>query len=183
MKPDVSLFMKNKLIPALLSIALGVVLIIARRSALDVMVKITGGLIAAGGVAFILAWLFRRDKMEGTAAPMLVGPALVMILIGLAMIFFSNTVVDIFPIIMGIILILNGLSHLAAAGLYGEDRILIGLLGIITIVLGVLIVAQPDFVANALMVWIGAFFIVNGVFDLFVVKRVSGSTPDSSPNP
>ena len=53
----------------------------------------------------------------------------------------------------------------------GQDRFLLGLLGVVTIVLGILIVAKPGFVANAIMIWIGAFFIVNGVFDLLMVKR------------
>ena len=45
--------MKQKLVPAVLSIALGIVIIIARRAALDLLIKIIGGLIIAGGVAYM----------------------------------------------------------------------------------------------------------------------------------
>ena len=41
--------LKGKLLPAVLSIVLGIVIIIARRAALDLLVKIVGGLILAGG--------------------------------------------------------------------------------------------------------------------------------------
>ena len=169
-KFELNVFVKNKMIPALLSIALGIVMIIARRAALDLMVKIIGGLIVTGGIAFLAYWLFGPGRNEAPAS-FFAGPAVVMILVGLALIFFASTVVDIFPMLMGIVLILNGLSHLTAAGMAGQDRFLLGLLGVVTIVLGILIVAKPGFVANAIMIWIGAFFIVNGVFDLLMVKR------------
>ena len=178
MNMDVKTLLKNKIVPALLSIALGIVLIIARRAALDVLIKIIGGLIIAGGLAFVAIWLFKPERLDGNMK-MAIGPAVIMILFGLALIFFTNTVVDIFPILMGVILILNGIGHLTAAGMNQEDRFLIILLGIITIALGVLIVMQPSFVASAIVVWIGVFFIINGLFDLFMIKRVTGSDSSS----
>ena len=176
-KFELNVYVKNKLIPALLSIALGIVMIITRREAMVLIVKIIGGLIIAGGISFLAYWLFGPGRNENPPASFFVGPAVVMILIGLVLIFFASTVADIFPMLMGIVLILNGLSHLAAAGMAEQDRFLIGLLGVITVALGILIVANPRFVENAIMIWIGAFFIVNGVFDLLMVKRftVTGS--------
>lgn len=175
MKFELNTMLKNKLIPAILSIALGIVMIIARRAALDLLVKIIGGMIAAGGVAFFVAWFFRPAGEEGRNTSMILGPAVIMIAVGLLMIFFAKTVVDIFPVLMGIVLILNGIGHLTAAGMNGDDRLLLGLLGIVTIALGILLVARPGFMANAVVIWIGAFFVVNGIFDLFMIKRVTGS--------
>jgi uncharacterized membrane protein HdeD (DUF308 family) len=76
---------------------------------------------------------------------------------------------------MGIILILNGLSHLTMASVDDGDRVLTAIMGVIVVIFGVLIVLRPGFVADAVMVFIGAFFIVNGLFDLFIVKRFNDS--------
>lgn len=173
MKENIRTLMKGKLIPAILSIVLGIVLIIARRAALDLLIRIIGGLIAAGGLAFIIAYFVRGDstgKMQ-----LIVGPAVIAIIFGLVLIFCAPAVVDFFPILMGIILILNGLSHLTMASVDDGDRVLMAIMGVIVVIFGVLIVLRPGFVADAIMVFIGAFFIVNGLFDLFIVKRFNDS--------
>ena len=171
---DTKLLMKNKMIPALLSIALGIVLVIARRAALDLLVRIIGGLIIAGGISFIATWLSKPERVEGDTKIAL-GSAVIMILMGLALIFLAKTVVNIFPIIMGVVLILNGIGHLTTARMNQENRLLMIILGVVTVVLGILIVMQPGFVANTIVLWIGIFFIINGLFDLFMIKNVTGS--------
>ena len=173
MKENIRTLMKGKLIPAILSIVLGIVLIIARRAALDVLVKIVGILIAVSGVAFIVAYFVRGDS--NARLQLTVGPAAVAVIFGIVLFFCASAVVDFFPILMGIILILNGLSHLTMASVDEGDRVLTAIMGVIVIIFGVLIVMRPGFVADAVMVFIGAFFIVNGLFDLFIVKRYNDS--------
>ena len=173
MKENIRTLMKGKLIPAILSIVLGIVLIIARRAALDMLVKIVGILIAVAGVAFIIAYFVRGDS--NAKLQLTVGPAAVAVIFGIVLFFCAPAVVDFFPILMGIILILNGLSHLTMASVDDGDRVLTAIMGVIVIIFGVLIVLRPGFVADAIMVFIGAFFIVNGLFDLFIVKRFNDS--------
>ena len=171
--------MKQKLVPAVLSIALGIVIIIARRAALDLQIKIIGGLIIAGGVAYMARYLAsQQPEDEGTKMPIL--PVGIAVVIGLVLILCAGTIVDIFPVIMGVSLILNGLSHLTAAGMDPENRVLACILGVITIVLGVLIVLQPGAIANMVMVFIGAALIVNGLFDLYMVRRVNSMADNST---
>lgn len=173
MKENIRTLMKGKLIPAILSIVLGIVLIVARRAALDVLVKIVGVLIAVSGVAFIVAYFVRGDS--NAKLQLTVGPAAVAVIFGIVLFFCASAVVDFFPILMGIILILNGLSHLTVASVDDGDRVITAIMGVIVIIFGVLIVLRPGFVADAVMVFIGAFFIVNGLFDLFIVKRFNDS--------
>ena len=173
MKENIRTLMKGKLIPAILSIVLGIVLIVARRAALDVLVKIVGILIAVAGVAFIIAYFVRGDS--NARLQLTVGPAAVAVIFGIVLFFCASAVVDFFPILMGVILILNGLSHLTMASVDDGDRVLTAIMGVVVIIFGVLIVMRPGFVADAVMVFIGAFFIVNGLFDLFIVKRYNDS--------
>ncbi len=162
--------MKRKTTAALLSIALGIVIIIARRAALDLLVKIIGGMVITCGLAFIAVYLTRPDPGRGNLKMVLLMSAFT-VLVGLLLIYFAEDVVNFFPTMMGIVLILNGLSHLTTAGVDRENRVLAGLLGVATILFGILIVMQPGFIADAIMVYIGAFFIVNGLMDLVIVRR------------
>ncbi len=162
--------LKNKTINALVSVALGIVIIIARRAALDLLVKIIGGLILTGGIAYLAINLIRPDTTATLKTDLII--AGLAILAGIILITCAEGIVDFFPTLMGVFLILNGLSHLAAAGVDKENRIIAVIMGVVIIALGVLIVMRPGIIANAIMIFIGASFLVNGLFDLFLVKRV-----------
>ena len=126
--------MKSKLVPAVLSIVLGIVIIIARRAAVDLLVKIIGGLVIASGLFFILTYLMQKEKTPGSLE-MVLTMAGISVLIGILLISFAENIVDIFPTIMGIFLILNGLSHLTVAYANPENRILLMFMGVLVIVL------------------------------------------------
>ena len=162
--------LKNKATAAVLSVALGIVIIIARRAALDLLVRIIGGLIITGGVALIAINLIRPANVSGNMTTILVMGGLA-ILAGIILISCAEGVVDFFPTLMGIFLIFNGLSHLAFAGTDPDNRIAATIMGAIIIILGILIVMHPGFIANAIMIFIGSAFIVNGLFDLFMMKQ------------
>ena len=164
---------KNKAVPALLSIALGIVIIIARRATLDLLVKIIGGLVITCGVGFVVAYLTRSDPDAGNLKMILILAGTAM-LIGILLISFAQAVVDFFPTLMGILLILNGLSHLTEASVDSQNRIVVGIMGILVILLGILIVARPGAIADMVMIFIGASFIINGIMDLVMVNRIIG---------
>jgi uncharacterized membrane protein HdeD (DUF308 family) len=174
MRENVRLLARNKIVFSVLSIVLGVVFIVARREALDVIIKIVGVLLTVSGLALLLTWVFRRDAVENN--PKLTVPvALMTIMIGVLVFFLAPTIRDMFPTIMGVILILNGMSHVAAAFLSPYSRFFAVLMGIITIVLGFLIVMHPGSMADAIMIYIGAFFILNGLFDLSVIWKLNSA--------
>ena len=174
MKYMIRNLMKEKLAPGLLSIALGIVIIIARRAALDLLVKIIGGLVITCGLAFIAIYLTRQDPAMGNLKMVLLMAAAA-VAAGLLMISFAEGIVNFFPVLMGIFLILNGLSHLTGAAVVREDMLLAGIPGILSVLFGILIVLRPGIIANAVMIFIGAFFIVNGLMDLLIVKQMSRS--------
>ncbi len=163
--------LKNKMVNALLSVALGIVIIIARRAALDLLVKIIGGLILTGGLAYLAINVIRPDTTATLKTDLII--AGLAMLAGVILILCAEGIVDFFPTLMGIFLILNGLSHLGLAGADRENRVQSTVMGVVIIVLGVLIVFRPGIIADAIMIFIGASFLVNGLFDLFMMKRVN----------
>lgn len=170
MEYRINQLLKGKMIPAVLSIALGIVIIIARRAALDLLVKIVGGMVIAAAVGFVVMYLTKKDTEE-LSLPMVLGTAAATALIGILLITFAANIVDIFPIIIGIALVLNGLSHMAVAYVNPESRLLVGIMGTLAIILGLLIVFRPGFLVNMIMVVIGASLIVNGLMDIAVVQK------------
>ena len=174
MEYRVKQLLNSKLVPAVLSIVLGILVIIARRSALDLLVRVIGGLVIAAAVGFIVVYLTRPDKEAGDLKMVLISAA-AGALIGILVITFAEEIVNIFPIMMGLYLILNGLSHLTAAYMYPENRVLAVIMGMLVIAMGLMIVLQPSFLVNMIMVFIGAAFVVNGVSDLLMQKKITGS--------
>ena len=174
MEYRVKQLLNSKLVPAVLSIILGIIIVIARRSAVDLLVKIVGGVVIAAAVGFIVIYLTRPDKEAGNLKMVLISAA-VAALIGILIITFAESVVNVFPILMGLYLILNGLSHLTAGYADPENRVIAVIMGVLVIALGLLIVVQPSFLVNTIMIFIGAAFIVNGISDLLMEKRFTGS--------
>lgn len=160
--------MRGKIVPAVLSIVMGIALILARRAAMEVIVRIFGIMIAVGGVGFIALYFFGPAGRDATA--LIAGIAAAAI--GLLMFFYADAVDDFFLTLLGIMLVLNGLSNIANAGMNGEERILTGLFGVLVVVLGVLVVIHPGRMADGLMIYAGIFFVVNGVADLFLLYRM-----------
>ena len=160
---------RAKLVPALISVVFGIALILARRSAMSVMVKIAAGMLIACGVGCVLMYLFApvRESMQ-----LLVGALLA--LFGLVGWFNTDAVVDLFPILTGITLVLNGLSNLAPLGAPGENAGtgLILVFSILMIAGGLFIVFHPAAVENMLMVYVGIGYVINGIFDLILLHRV-----------
>ena len=174
MEYRVKQLLRSKVVPAVLSIVLGIVIIIARRAAVDLLVKIIGGLVIASGIGFIMLYLTRQNREAGNF-PMVLACGCTAVLIGILLISFAENIVNIFPMLMGIYLILNGLSHFSAAYVSPRDRILICVMGVLVIALGILIVLRPGAIVNMTMVFIGASFVINGVMDLLMIRRVRES--------
>lgn len=173
--------LRGKLAPAIASVLFGVAMIIARRSAMDVMIRIAAVFIGVCGLGILLTYLFGpvKDSMQ-------LGFAFIMIAIGVLCWFLTPYLIDIFPIMTGIVLILNGMSNLAT--LRTEDNagtFLIVLFSILMIAGGLFIVFHPAAVEDLLMVYIGVGYILNGILDLILLyrmKQVLLSRPEGNPD-
>lgn len=163
--------LRRKIVPAVLSILLGVAVIIARRGALELIVRVVGGFVIAGAVGLVVLYYARPEQEPGGLA-MSWSMAAAACIAGLALIAFSGTLVEFFPVIMGISLVLNGLSNITEAAVWQENRILSGIVGILVVIFGILIIARPGAVADAIMIYVGGFLVINGIFDLMLLHTV-----------
>ena len=159
--------LRTKMVPAVLSMIVGIALIIARRAALDVLVQVIGWIMIVGAVGFAAMYLFGpyKDK-TGIIAAVLSG------LIGVLFVTQADVIDDFLLILVGVTLILNGLGNLAGAFAGGENRVLAGILSALIVILGVLIITHPGSMMDAITVYMGISLILNGILDLFLLHRV-----------
>lgn len=167
MNDKVKELLRTKMIPALLSVVLGIALIIARKAALDVLVQIIGWILIVGAVGFVAAYFFGpyKDK-TGLIAAVLAGLA------GVLFITQADAIDDFLLILVGVVLILNGLGNVASAFVEGQNRLLVGIIGALIVVLGVLIITHPGSMMNAITIYMGISLILNGILDLFLLYRM-----------
>jgi uncharacterized membrane protein HdeD (DUF308 family) len=95
-------------------------------------------------------------------------------LIGFLAWFNAGFVVSLFPIITGIVLLLNGLSNLATLSMPDVNtgnRALIIIFSVLMIAGGIFILFHPAAVEGALMVYIGIGYVINGIFDLILLYQ------------
>jgi len=158
-------YLRNKTVLAGVSIAVGIFLIIARKSAFDILCRIAGYALLAAAVAYVLLYFFGRNQnpvqlqYAGMAA---VG--------GLLMIFLAPTLKYVFPILFGICLLIVGIGNLAATR---EDGLpMYSKVGpILTIILAILIIIRPGAVASIVVLLAGIGLVINGLSELSLIRR------------
>ena len=160
--------LRNKMVPAFLSLLLGVTLMIAQRSALDLLVVISGVLLLAAAVGFVVQFFrspFRDSGLQISAA-------VICLLVGILLVSQPRLIVNMFPTLMGMALIFNGLSNMVCIWAYPGNIILNWLLSLLVVLFGFLLVTHPGFMANSMVLYAGIFYFVNGVVDLLMLHRL-----------
>ncbi len=157
---------RNKTIYAVASIVIGIVMIIkGGRMATD-LVRIVGWLLIGTGLAYAASYFFGEDRDE-----VQLGYAILAGIGGLLVVLLAGTIVSLFPVLAGILLIVNGVINLGNlkgdAGAPGNAKIT----AIAVIVLGILVIIFGKTVINAAVVIMGILLVLNGLAELNVIHR------------
>ncbi len=157
----------NKLIVALLSIALGIILLIMQGGALMTAVKVISFLFMIAGIVYIVLYLMKKNRSNTTLAC-----ALIVLLLGLLFFVRPDIIVNILPVILGVYLIVEGLTNVLAALQHKKNRsFLVGLvLGVLTVLVGFFLIFRAGTVMNIVAIVAGISLIVNGLTDLFTLR-------------
>lgn len=156
--------MQNKAIMAAASILFGIYLIIARSAALYTLIRILGfGLLGPGLVYLVFYFGDRRRDRTSLIYAGVAGAA------GLLIMLIAPSIVNFFPVLAGILLILSGGADLLSLRGYGDTKSKV--LPIVLIVLGLLIVTHPGAIAGVVVAIAGGAFILNGLTDLNIIRK------------
>ena len=152
---------KNKTIMAIASIVIGIFLIVRRGAVADDMIRIIGYILIGAGVLYALSYFVGKDRDSVN-----IGYAAAVGLVGLLLVLMARTIVNIFPILVGILLILNGISNYTQAGNGGNKAVAIAMVAI-----GVLVVIFSRTVVNTIVLFLGIALVLNGLADLNFIRK------------
>lgn len=174
MKENLKGYRTSRILFSIGAIALGIIFLIWPSSSLIVLAKIVGVILAAGGIVGIIN--FVTDKNAVYKGFLLV-VGICMIVIGIWIFRAPGNLVRLIPIVFGILVLVSGAVNMAETidlGRYHYNMWWLSLvLGIVTILFGVLLITKPFGVASFITQLVGISLIFDGVSDLWIVSRIS----------
>ena len=157
---------RNKTILAIASIVIGVFMMIRRGAMVADMLKIVGYLLIAAGAAYLIYYFVGKNR-EGVR----LGYAAAAAVAGLVLILKPHSVLNIFPIIAGAALVLNGIGNLIQASSGDTAPSYSRIVAIVIIIIGALLIFRPFRIWDALVFIMGAALVLNGLADLDIIRR------------
>lgn len=167
MKDMLGSIVGNKLIMAIVGIVFGAVLVVMQKEAIDGLVSILGAILLVSAAVFVVLYALGRDKR-----PSYIASAIVAGVAGFVFVALPGVIVDFFPMLMGIVLIVSGIIDLAQviAVLRHEGRSwgTAFFMSVVVIALGVFMLFYPGAIVDFMVLIIGISLLVNGLFDLYL---------------
>ena len=164
---------KNWLLDAIVLIALGLILLLWPNGTLNTVFRLIGiGLLVLGAVR-VLAFFLKKDKTDRSAIDLIIG--IVQIALGIFLLAKPGFFVAFFPAVAAVLLACGAVVMIVRAlrqRKYSRAGAALNLvLGIITLVLTLVILAHPVFLADILVQAAGIAMIAEGVFLLIALFR------------
>ena len=160
---------------ALVTIALGFILVMWPDSSLSMMCTVLGGIVLISGLMYVAMWFAGRGKQS--ASTFLVIPGVILCGLGVWLMLSSESVITLIQYVFGAILVFHGFLDLQGAIAlitYKAHRWWLDfLLGLGTLALGAAILANPFGSFSALVTVIGLALVYDGFTDLWLILRLS----------
>ena len=162
-------------LPILLTV-LGVILLLFPGIALKTVVRLAGIALIIGGADAIIAW--NRNRTANSSYLDVAGGA-VAVIGGLFLLIKPETLINIFPTIAGILVILYGAFYFLkalASKRTGFDKWKVSMvLAVVIVILGIYVLVRPFSTMKLLVRVLGGVLIYNGLSSLWIATR-SGTT-------
>ncbi len=173
MKDKMQSFFRKPWALSVILTVLGIVLLLDPGMMLRSIVRLGGAALLIGGCSAIVSWTRRRN--EAGVSYLDAGGGVIAVLGGLFLLFSPESLINLFPTIAGLLIILSGVYNVLQAldsKRAGFDRWHMSvLLAVITIVLGAIILANPFGTMELLVQILGGVLIYNGLSSLWIVTR------------
>lgn len=164
----------NYTVSAVICVIVGLVLMIWPGTSTQVVCMVLGGMLLIYGIIQIILYLFARERTLYLQGMLVLG--IIFSVVGAWILLKPEMIIKAVPIIMGIIIIMHGLHNAIQAidlKKMNYDRWWVALLfGLLTIILGGVLVYNPFSVVNTVVRVIGAFLIYDGLSDMWIISRL-----------
>lgn len=159
---------------ALIFTIFGLVLIIWPGMSTRIVCRGIGLIVLLYGVIQIIYCLQNQEKSFLRSGFLMLG--ILFALLGGWIVLNPNSVIKMIPILMGILIVLHGVQNIGHAielkkNLFGQWGIAL-LLGLVTIILGAILIRNPFAAVNTLTQIIGIFLLFDGLSDLWIKTKL-----------
>lgn len=171
-------FLKNRkanyTVSAIICIIVGLILVIWPGTSTQVVCKVLGAVLLVYGAMQILMYILAKERSLYSQGMLILG--VIFAVVGAWILLKPEMIIAAVPVIIGIIIVMHGLHNTAQAiklkHLNYEKWWLALLLGILTMVLGGVLIYNPFEVVDTVVRVIGAFLIYDGVSDIWIISRL-----------
>ena len=164
----------NKLIGAVCLIAMGLVLFLWSGSAIEVICKVVAAIMAAAGIAVVVAFFFGRARVYGSSAGLFGG--VTFLVMGMYLFFRPEILASLVPTIIGLIVLVTGLVDLSEGIRIARQRSggtsAAVVIAALEIILGIIFVVHPIFIEKILMKLMAVVLIADGITDIWVMFQL-----------
>ncbi|MDD6154246.1 MAG: DUF308 domain-containing protein [Eubacteriales bacterium] len=165
---------KSNAFAGIIFTVLGGVLALYPGLAISLLCTILGVAILIIGVAYIITNV--AGKREGLSGNFFLGMGIVLVVIGLWFITRPDFLLDLLPMVFGVIVVIDGCANIGesvlSARLGNSSWWVSLLLAILTIVMGCYLIFRPFNVMMTIARVIGVIMIFNGITDLIIVSGI-----------
>lgn len=166
---------RSSALVALVTIVLGVVLVVWPDRSVSMICAILGGSLLLCGLLYVIGW-FAGKRRQSKSVFMII-PGVILAGLGVWLMTSSSTVIALIQYVFGAVVLFHGILDLQATLALLTQRMskwwIDLLLALLTLGLGLLILANPFGTFAALVVLIGVALIYDGASDLWLILRLS----------
>ena len=172
MKNMLASIVKNKIVSCIVLLALGVLMVIAPGETLARSVRLVGIVLLVGAIVGFLIYFLSKNTER---SPLVLMESGVAAAIAVFLIAAPGIITGVLPLIFGIILLLNSLLDLLTALRLPRGKLLAVLLSMLAIIAAVIIICNPNALANIIVRIIGFAFIYSAVVGLLSLLLAGGT--------
>ena len=165
---------RSSALVALVTIVLGVVLVVWPDRSVSMICAILGGALLLCGLLYVIGWFAGKRKQSKSV--FMIIPGVILAGLGVWLMTSSNTVIALIQYVFGAVVLFHGILDLQAVIALLTQRMskwwIDLLLALLTLGLGLLILANPFGTFAALVVLIGVALIYDGISDIWLILRL-----------
>lgn len=167
----------NTVLSSGLCAALGVVLVLWPGLSIQLVCKAVGVVLIVCGLLRLISFFIEHDGSMYTQSNLVLG--IIFAVVGIWIVANPGRVLSLIPIIVGILIVIHGISNLQQAITLCKSKYsrwwLALLLAVLTLGLGCLLIFKPFAAIDTVVMLIGLFLIYDGVSNIWIVSRIAKS--------
>lgn len=164
----------NYTLSALVCVVLGLVLVIWPRTSTRIVCMVLGAALLIYGIVQIVIYLVNRERTLILQGLLVLG--IIFAVIGAWILVKPEMIMMAVPVIVGILIIIHGLHNISQAINLKKQEYekwwLALIFGLLTVILGGVLVYNPFTVVDTVVRMIGIFLIYDGTSDVWILSRI-----------